>query len=323
MQDIYAAERTIKGVAARTPILYSPSISNATQSHVYLKLENFQPIQVFKIRGATNKIMNCPPGKTIVTASSGNHGFAVAYVCSLLGRSAMVYVPEAANPDKVAAIRSCGAKLTQVGRNYEEAYEEAVCFCKDNDAIMVHPYDDPMVMAGQGTVGLEIIEDRPDVDVVVVPIGGGGLIGGIAFALKTLKRSIRVIGVQSENVPSMSEAFRLGKPVRVDLKPTLADGMVVSITTDEILRLVREYVDEIVLVSDKDLEEAMLRLLKSDHVLAEPSGAASVAAIMNGAGGKDREIVSVISGGNISIRYLSELLHKDFEKTDQRRNNSI
>jgi len=183
--------------------------------------------------------------------------------------------------------------------------------------IFVHPYADPMVMAGQGTVGLEIIEDHPEVDAVVVPIGGGGLIGGTAFALKNLKKSVRVIGVQSENAPSMSEAFRLGRPVKVDLKPTLADGMVVSLTTDTMLQVVRECVDEIVLVSDSDLEKAMLTLLKKDHVLVEPSGAASVAAIMKGAAGKSQEIVAVVSGGNISINYLSKLLQKDLEKAPQ------
>jgi len=315
MQDIYAAQKTIKGIASRTPLLYSPSISYDIHSHVYLKLENFQPTRVFKIRGATNTIKNCPPGKTIVTASSGNHGFAVAYVCSLVGRTAIVYVPETANPDKKNAIKEWGAELREVGRSYDEAYEEAIRFCKRTDMIFVHPYADPAVMAGQGTVGLEIIEDRPEVDTVVVPIGGGGLIGGTAFALKNLKKSVRIIGVQSENAPSMLEAFRLGRPVKVDLKPTLADGMVVSLTTDAMLRVVRECVDEIVLVSDSDLEKAILRLLKKDHVLAEPSGAASVAAIMKGAAGKGREIVAVISGGNISINYLSRLLQKDLEKT--------
>ncbi len=315
MQDIYAAQKTIKGVASRTPLLYSPSISHEVHSHVSLKLENFQPTRVFKIRGATNMIKNCPAGKTIVTASSGNHGFAVAYVCSLLGRNAIVYVPETANPDKKNAIKECGAELREVGRNYDEAYEEAIRFCKRTDMLFVHPYADPMVMAGQGTIGLEIIEDRPEVDAVVLPIGGGGLIGGTAFALKNLKKSVRVIGVQSENAPSMSEAFRLGRPVKVDLKPTLADGMVVSLTTDAILEVVKECVDEIVLVSDSDLEKAMLTLLKKDHVLAEPSGAASVAAILNGAAGKGREIVAVVSGGNISIDYLSKLLQTDLLKT--------
>ena len=314
MQDIYAAQKAIKGIASRTPLLYSPSISRDTRSHVYLKLENFQPIRVFKIRGATNTIKKAPPQKTIVTASSGNHGYAVAYVCSLLGRNAIVYVPETANPDKKNAITELGAELRETGRSYDEAYEEAIRFCKGTDMTFIHPYADPAVMAGQGTLGLEIIEDRPEVDTVVVPIGGGGLIGGTAFAMKNLKKSIRIIGVQSENAPSMSEAFRLGKPVKVDLKPTLADGMVVSLTTDAILQVVRENVDEIVLVSDSDLEKAMLTLLRKDHVLAEPSGAASVAAIMKGAAGKGREIVAVISGGNISINYLSKLLQKEPEK---------
>ena len=310
MDDVFAAQTTIKGIVSRTPLLYSPSISSQTHSRVYLKLENFQPTRVFKIRGATNKIMNCPRGKPIVTASSGNHGFAVAYVCHLLGRNAIVYVPENANPDKKNAIREFGAELREAGRSYDEAYEEAIRFCNDADVAFVHPYADPMVMAGQGTVGLEIIEDHPRVETVVVPIGGGGLMSGTAFALRRLSKSVRIIGVQSENAPSMSEAFRLGKPVKVELKPTLADGMVVSQTTTAILEIIKQNVDEIVLVSDSDLEKAMLTLLKKDHVLVEPSGAASVAAIMNGAAGKDREVVSIVSGGNIAIDYLTKLLQK-------------
>ena len=315
IQDIYEAQKTIKGVASKTPLLYSPYISHKIQARVHLKLENFQPIRVFKIRGATNKIKNCPEGKTIVAASSGNHGYAVAYVCNLLGRSAIVFVPEGANPDKVRAIKDCKAELRQVGRTFEEAYEEAARFCKTTDAILVHAYDDPMIMAGQGTVGLEILEDNPEVDTVVVPIGGGGLIGGTAFALKNLKRSIRIVGVQSENAPSMLQALRLGRPVRVELKPTLADGMFIGLATETMLQVVKECVDEIVLVSDSDLEKAILTMLKTDHVLAEPCGAASVAAIMNGSVGNGREIVAVVSGGNIAISYLSRLLQSDLEKT--------
>ena len=312
MQDIYSAQNTIRGVASRTPLLYSPYLSETVHSRVHLKLENFQPIRVFKIRGATYKIKNCPEGKKIVAASSGNHGYAVAYVCKLLGRSATIFVPETANPDKVSAIRDCGAELKQVGRTFEDAYQEALRFCKATDAVLVHAYDDPMVMAGQGTIGLEILEDHPEVDTVVVPIGGGGLIGGVAFALKSLKKSIRIVGVQSENAPSMLEALRLGRPIKVELKPTLADGMFISLATDTMLEVVKECVDEIVLVSDSDLEKAMLTMLRSDHVLAEPCGASSVAAVMNGSiKGKGREIVAVVSGGNISIDYLTKLLQSD------------
>ena len=312
MQDIYEAQKAIKGVASRTPLLYSPYISKLARSRVHLKLENFQPIRVFKIRGATYKIMNIPPGKKIVAASSGNHGYAVAYVCNLLGRSAMIFVPETANPDKVSAIKDCGAELKQVGRDFEDAYEEAARFCQTTDAVLVHAYDDPMVMAGQGTIGLEILEDNPQVDTVVVPIGGGGLIGGIAFALKSLKKSIRVVGVQSENAPQMLEAIRLGKPVRVELKPTIADGMFISLASESMLQVAKDCVDEIVLVSDFDLEKAMLTMLRSDHVLAEPCGAASVAAVMNGSiDGIGRETVAVVSGGNISIDYLIKLLQSN------------
>ena len=312
MQDIYEAQKAIKGVASRTPLLYSPYISKLTRSRVHLKLENFQPIRVFKIRGATYKIMNIPLGKKIVAASSGNHGYAVAYVCNLLGRSAMIFVPETANPDKVSAIKDCGAELKQVGRDFESAYEAATRFCQTTDAVLVHAYDDPMVMAGQGTIGLEILEDNPQVDTVVVPIGGGGLIGGIAFALKSLKKSIRVVGVQSENAPQMLEAVRLGKPVRVELKPTIADGMFISLASESMLQVAKDCVDEIVLVSDFDLEKAMLTVLRSDHVLAEPCGAATVAALMNGSIEKmGRETVAVVSGGNISIDYLIKLLQSN------------
>ena len=238
LEDIYAARETIKGVAFRTPI-YSSSIFRRTGFPVYLKLECFQPTRSFKLRGATNKIKNCPSGKMIVTASSGNHGFAVSYVCMLLGRRATVCVPETANPDKVRAIAECGAELVKVGRNYEDAYQQALRICQTNDGIMVHPYEDPLVMAGQGTVGLEIFEDRPDVNTVVVPIGGGGLICGTALAVKNLKKSVRVIGVQSENAPSMAEAFRHGAPITTIPSATLADGMIVKCASEVTLMIVR------------------------------------------------------------------------------------
>ena len=308
IEDIYAAQKTIKGISSRTPLVHSPYLSNAAHSRVSLKLECYQPTRAFKVRGATNKIRNCPPDKTIVTASSGNHGFAVSYVCSLLGRKAIVCVPTTANPDKVKAITAYGAELVKAGEGFEAAYEEAARISQSG-ALMVHPFDDPLVIAGQGTTGVEILEDLPNADTVIVPIGGG-LISGIAVAVKSLSDSTRVIGVQAENAPSMAVAFRTGKPVTVDPKPTLADGMITKRASERILHLIKKYVDEIVLVSESDTENALLTLLREDHILAEPSGATSVAAILNGQVKAGKENVTVISGGNISIRYLTQLLSR-------------
>jgi threonine dehydratase len=217
-------------------------------------------------------------------------------------------------PDKIKAIRDYDVGIVKIGTSYEDAYEEALRIQKKTGALMVHPYEDPLVLAGQATVGMEILDDNPHVDTVIVPIGGGGLICGIAFAVKNVDRSIRVIGVQSKNAPSMAEAFRVGRPVPVQTKPTLADGMVIKSASEITLAIIREYVDQIVLVSESDMKKAILALLREDHVLAEPSGAASVASIMCRSPPELGDNVAVVvSGGNISIDYLSGLLtrHKN------------
>lgn len=309
MQDLYDAAKAIEGIACHTPLLQSASLSESIGTNVYLKLECFQPTRVFKVRGATNKIKKLPPNAVIVTASSGNHGFAVSYVSKKLGRKAIVCVPKTANPDKVNAIRQYGAEVVVVGTNYEDAYEEALRIVDKVHGQLAHPFEDLLVIAGQGTIALEMLADHPSLDTLFVPIGGGGLISGIAFAAKNLKKSIKIIGVQSVNAPSTAEAFRVGHPVPVKISPTIADGIIAKRASEITLEIIRKYVDDVVLVSDSQIEEALLALLRNDHVLSEPSGAASVAALKYVYKAKpDEEVAAVVSGGNIAIDYLAKLL---------------
>jgi threonine dehydratase len=309
MADVRTAAETIKRIAYHTPLLPSAQLSKLTGVDVYLKLECFQPTRVFKIRGAANKIMNSPANGVFVAASSGNHGFAVAYVCRQLGRKAIVCVPRNANPDKVRAIKQYGAELVSVGTSYEDAYAEALRIKEKQGALLAHPFEDPLVIAGQATVGLELLQDNPNLDSILVPIGGGGLIAGTAFAIKNQKSSVRVIGVQPENAPAMARAFREGKPVATTPSPTIADGLITKSASEVTLGIIREFVDDIVLVTDSQIEESILTLLKNDHVLAEPSGAATVAALIHSYKPKPGEkIAAVVSGGNISVDYLTKLL---------------
>jgi len=309
MRDVYEAAEAIEGIAYRTPLLQSASLSASTGTNAYLKLECFQPTRVFKVRGAANKIKRLPPEGIIVTASSGNHGFAVSYVSKKLGRKAIVCVPTTANADKVNAIRQYGAEVVAVGTSYEDAYEEALRIVDKVHGQLAHPFEDPLVIAGQATIALEILKDQPNLETLIVPIGGGGLISGIAFAAKNLKKSLRIIGVQAANAPSAAEAFRAGHPVSVKISPTIADGIVTKRASELTLRIIREYVDDILLVSDSQIEEALLTLLRNDHVLSEPSGAASVAALRFAYKPKPHEeIAAVVSGGNIAIDYLTKLL---------------
>jgi len=309
MQDIYDAAKSIEGIAYHTPLLQSATLTKSTGANVHLKLECFQPTRVFKVRGATNKIKSTPPDAVIVTASSGNHGFAISYVSNLLGRKAIVCVPKTANQDKVNAIRQYGAEVVAVGTKYEDAYEEALRVVYRVHGRLAHPFEDPLVIAGQGTIALEMLADNPRLETVFVPIGGGGLISGIAFAAKNLKRSFKIIGVQSVNAPSTAEAFRAGHPVAVKIAPTIADGIIAKQASEITLEIIRKYVDDIVLVSDQQIEEVLLTLLRNDHILSEPSGAVGIAALKYAYKPKPHEeIAVVISGGNISIDYLTNLL---------------
>ena len=311
-RSILEARRKIRNLVTKTPTYLSNVFSQRTGAEVYLKLECFQPVGVFKIRGAVNKICSLSPAELergLVTASSGNHGLAVAYAAKIYGVKAVVVVPENAVKEKVGAIESYGADIVKYGKDYDEAYSKALEIQKEVGATFVHPFEDPFVVAGQGTVGLELLEDVPDLNAIIVPVGGGGLISGISIAAKTLNPKLRIVGVQSEGAPAVYRSWRAGKIVEVDSVNTVADGLAARKPLDLTFGIIKRYVDTVLLVSEEEIGEAVLALLHNAHILAEPSGAASLAALLFKYHPKPEEKVAVIiSGANISIDYLASLL---------------
>ena len=317
-QNILEASKKIRNFVTRTPTYHSVVFSQRTGAEVYLKLECFQSVGAFKIRGAVNKICSLSqsePRKGLVAASSGNHGLSVAYAAKIYGTKAVVVVPENAVKEKVEAIGNYGAEVVKYGKDYDEAYLKALEIQKKTKMTFVHPFNDPFVIAGQGTIGLELLEDVPDLDTVIVPIGGGGLICGISVAAKTLDPNIRLVGVQAEGAPAVYRSWKAGKIVEVDSVNTVADGLAARKPLDLTFRIIKRYVDDILLVTEQEIGEAVLALLHEAHILAEPSGAASLAALLFKYHPKPEEKVAVIiSGANISIGYLTSLLNKQKRK---------
>jgi threonine dehydratase len=316
-QNILEASKKIRNLVTRTPAYHSVVFSRRTGAEVYLKLECFQPVGAFKIRGTINKICSLSQSelkKGLVAASSGNHGLSVAYAAKIYETKAVVVVPENAVKEKVEAMESYGVEVIKYGRDYEEAYSKALEIQKKTKMTFVHPFNDPFVVAGQGTIALELLEDIPDLDTIIVPIGGGGLISGIAVAAKTLKPNIKIVGVQAEGAPAVYRSWKAGKIVEIDSVKTVADGLVARKPLDFTFRIIKRYVDDILLVTDQEIGEAVLALIRETHILAEPSGATSLAALLFKYHPESKEKVAVIiSGANISISYLTSLLNKQKE----------
>ena len=282
---------------------------------MYLKLETFQPIRVFKIRGATNKILKLSPTERergFVAASSGNHGLAVSYVAHLVDSKATIVVPTSAVEEKVNAIEDYGAVVIKHGLFHDERMSKAMEIQKSTGAIFVHPFDDVDIIAGQGTIGLEIIEDLPDVDTVIVPIGGGGLISGISLAVKSLRPSVRVIGVEPERAASMYQSIQAGKIIRLSDTRTIADGLATREPGPITYPIVKKNVDEIQLVSEEEIEKAVFTIFQECHLIVEPSSAAAAAALLKMKQHRKmkEQIAVVISGGNISMQLLLGVLAK-------------
>jgi threonine dehydratase len=312
LRDIEIAEERVRKYIPPTPLEYSKGISTLLGREAYLKLETYQPIRVFKIRGALNKLLSMPDSdlrKGIVTASSGNHGLAIAYASRLFGIKASICVPENANPQKVRAIEEQGAEVIRRGSGYDQAYEGALEIARKRNLTFVHAFNDRDVIAGQGTCGLEIMRQLPDMDSAAVAIGGGGLISGIAIAIKETRPSARVYGAETVSIPSMYESLKTGSRVRVEPLPTIADGMQAAIPGELTFEASRKFVDKVGLVTDPQLEDAIFDLLELGRVLAEPAGASPLAAMKGPL--KDElgdKIVLVVSGGNISIKLLTSIL---------------
>jgi len=312
LRDIEEAEGRIRKYIPPTPLECSPGISTLLGRDVYLKLETFQPIRVFKIRGALNKLLSLGDSelrRAVVTASSGNHGFAVAYASRIFGVKATICVPENVNPQKLRAIQEQGAEIIRFGGGYDETYENAVTTARRRGLTFVHAFNDADVIAGQGTCGLEIARQLPDLDAVAVAIGGGGLIAGIAIAIKESLPKVQVFGAETKSIPSMYESLAQGRMVHVTPGPTIADGMQAAIPGELTFEAARRYVDKIGLVSDEELEDAIYDLLLLGRVSAEPAGASPLAA-MKGPLRHERaeKAVLVISGGNISLDLLRSIL---------------
>lgn len=321
LADIKEAESRIFRHIIRTPLVHSPAISELTGANVYLKLETLQKAGSFKVRGATNKILSYPDsagkqGKTIVVAASaGNHAQGVAVAAQSAGMPATIIMPDWSSLSKQEATRSYGATVIIHGKSLEESIEKAQEIAREGN-IFIHPFDDDAVIAGQGTIALEILDDLPETDMIVVPVGGGGLIAGIAAAAKALKPDITIIGVQAGACQSAGEALRQGSPCRVQAGKTIADGIRVAETGIHTLPLIQRYVDRHVLVSEDEIADAMLLLLERKHIVAEGAGAVPLAALLNGSINVPRgsNIVLVISGGNIESSLLFRIIRQSLSR---------
>jgi threonine dehydratase len=315
IEDIRKAHELLKNVILPTETNYSLSASNLLKSEVYFKFENTQRTGSFKFRGAYNKIASLTTeekARGVVASSAGNHAQGVALSATLMGVKSTIVMPETASLSKSAATRAYGANVVLKGEIYDEAYEHARKLERENGFTFVHPYQDPLVIAGQGTIGIEILEKVPELDTVVIPIGGGGLISGMAVALKALKPSIRVIGVQSDRSPGMAHLYNKQAPPSVPKRiATIADGIAIKNPSPEMYEhFISKFVDEVVTVSDDEIAEAIVFLMERTKAVAEGSGAASLAAAMHRGLNLGKKCCILISGGNIDLNIVSKIIDR-------------
>src|ERR1700723_2443955 len=312
LQDIQTARERIRNAIRVSPCTYSEAFSALTNNSIFLKLDNQQRTGAFKERGALNKLLTLTAeerSRGVIAASAGNHAQGVAYHSGKRGVHARIVMPLPTPLTKVSSTRAYGAEVVLHGANYDEAYGKAVEQSRQERLTLIHAFDDDAVIAGQGTLGLEILEQHPDVEAVVVPIGGGGLIGGISCAVKETNPAVRVFGVQPSKIPSMKAAMAHGGPVTLDSAVTIADGIAVRRAGERTFPLVRKYVDDIVTVEEEEIANAILLLLEKEKTLAEGAGAASIAALLNHKLPLEGKRVAVlVCGGNIDVTLLSRII---------------
>jgi threonine dehydratase len=318
LSDIQAALGRIRESIYLSPCARSEHFSQLTGNSVYLKLDNLQRTGAFKERGALNKLLTMSAqerSQGVIAASAGNHAQGLAYHAGKLGVHALICMPLTTPLIKVSATKSYGADVVLYGANYDEACEEAIRLGQEQHLTFVHPFDDDAVIAGQGTLGLEILQQHPEIEVIVAPIGGGGLIGGIACAVKETNPKVKIIGVQPARLPSMKAAVAEGKPVTLASAATIADGIAVRRAGDRTLPLVQKYVDDIVTVDEEEIANAVLLLLEREKTLAEGAGAAALAALVNRkfqlTGNK---IAVLVCGGNIDVTLLARIMERGLVK---------
>ncbi len=314
--EVYNAAKVLQDVA-RHPKLIGPTKLNP-KAEVYLKPENLQYTGSFKLRGAYYKISQLSDEEKshgVIACSAGNHAQGVALGATHNGIKSVICLPAGAPISKIEATKALGAEVVLVPGVYDDAYAKALELQKEHNYTLVHPFDDPLVIAGQGTIGLEIIEEMPDVEAVIVPIGGGGLISGVAFTIKTLKPDVKVYGVQAKGAPSMVDSINKGERVRLDSVSTIADGIAVKEPGVNTFDLCSKYVDEIVTVSDDEVAAAILTLIEQQKLVAEGAGAVSVAAAMfNKVPIEGKKVVCLVSGGNIDVTNLNRVITRGLVK---------
>jgi threonine dehydratase len=314
LRDVLRARERIAPIARRTPLIRSAALGERAGTSVYLKLENIQETGSFKIRGAANRMLQLTAdekARGVITVSTGNHGRAVAYVAGRLGVPAVICMSKRVPKSKEEAIRALGAEVVLHGRSYDEAERHAFQLEQGRGLIRIGAFDDPSIIAGHGTIGLELLEDLREIDTVVVPLSGGGLISGIALALKSAGCTVRVVGVSQDRAPVMFHSLRAGRPIELPEEETLADALAGGIGLDNryTFRMVRELVDETVLVTEKEIAAGIVFAHEEHRLIVEGGGAVGIAALLHGhVSALGRNVAVVVSGGNIALRVLRRLL---------------
>jgi threonine dehydratase len=310
LEEVFLAKKRIRPIIYRTPLVPSSRLAEPLGTNVFLKLESLQVTGSFKIRGATNKLSVLSENERqrgVITVSSGNHGRAVAYVAKEFGVRAVICVSDAVPDHKIQAIRELGAEIVVAGETYDEANEFALQLKDERELTMVHPFDDADIIAGQGTIGLELMDDLPEIDTVIVPLSGGGLLSGVALALKSIKPSIHTVGVTMDQGAAMVESLKAGHIVEVQEQPTLADALAGGLGEQNLytFNLIQKYVDETVLVSESEIASAMVFALDKHHLVVEGGGAVGIAALMHKKVKKvGKNTVIVISGSGVDLAVL-------------------
>jgi len=323
LEKIKKARERLKKIVYHTPFPYAPKLSQEVGNEIYLKKENLQTTGSFKLRGAFNKIASLPEEKRkrgVIAASAGNHAQGVAYGANYFNIPSIIVMPEATPLTKVSGVKEYGGEVVLAGNNYDEAYEYAVNLAKEKGLEFIHPFADDEVMAGQGTIALEMLEEIPDLEYLIVPIGGGGLISGIGSAAKQINPHIKIIGVSAAGAPAMRLSFLSGSVQDTSYVKTIADGIAVRDTSPVTYKIIKEVVDDIVEVDDEEIANAILFLMEKQKIVVEGAGAVGVAALLHHKikFGSPKKVGIVVSGGNIDVTMINLIIEKGLLKSHRK-----
>lgn len=314
-EEILKARQLLAGTVRKTPLQSSRTFSGITGTNLFMKLECLQVTGSFKVRGAfvkVSRLSDKQAGYGVIAASAGNHAQGVAYAAAIKKIPCTIVMPQNASPAKVAATRSYGAKVVRRGANYDEAWEATQEIAKEEGKIIIHAFDDPDIIIGQGTIGLEILEDLPDVDRIYLPLGGGGLAAGVAIAVKSKKPNVKIIGVESKAFPAMKESVAKGSLQSTKRGYSIADGIAVKQPGKLTYEIASKYIDEVVLVEDVSIVKTMFLLMERAKLVVEPAGAASLAYLLSNGGhaGRNDKVATILSGGNVDMYLLGQVVAK-------------